>query len=428
MKVTKGHLLVGAGALALTQTLSLWAPDSFGGPAYAATAAQAAPDESEGGEGGEGGGENGGAPSSYALNATDPGKWAYDAAPEIDAYVKGVAAQYGQAASEGKTLAAAIDALLSDPSPATLAGARQAWTSARPAYLKTEAFRFYDGPIEAVEGEINAWPMNEAYIDYTVDAPQGGIVNDPAAGVDAATLAGMNQKADEADVTTGWHAIEFLLWGQDLSAAGPGDRPYTDYLPGTPATDKRRAYLKAVTQLLVTDLDGLAAAWNTADSGPYAAGFRALPTREAVGRILNGIAILTGHELRSERMAVALDSGDQEDEHSCFSDTTHQDFVYDFAGIEAVYHGRYGNEDGPGLDGLIRRLDPAQADRIDGLMTDAAAKIAALGDPWDQVLAAPPDSSSRVAAEAAVQALGDLATELKAAGRTLGVLVQVPGF
>jgi putative iron-regulated protein len=419
--------LLGAGALALTQTLTLWGHDGMG-LAYAAPVviAQA---EDTGGGGGEGGpgGENGGVPASYALNSTDPARWAYDASAVIDGYAAGVASQYEEAASEAVRLTAAIDALLADPAQETLDAARKAWIAARPAYLRTEAYRFYDGPIEAVEGEINSWPMNEAYIDYTVDAPQGGLVNDPAFTPESAVLAGMNQKSDEADVTTGWHAVEFLLWGQDLSAAGPGNRPFTDYTPGTPAAGKRRAYLKAVTDLLEKDLKGLAAAWQTRPDS-YAAAFRALPPREAVGRMLNGIAILTGHEFRSERMAVALDSGDQEDEQSCFSDTTKQDFVHDFEGIEAVYYGRYPSGDVAGLDTLVRMLDAAQADRIDALMAEAKARIAALGDPWDQVLAAPPDSPPRQAAEAAVQALGDLATELKASGRTLGVLVQVAGL
>jgi putative iron-regulated protein len=428
MPELKHHVLLGAGALALTQTLTLWGHDGLGSIAYASPLVLAQDEGGAGGEGGEGGGEGGNLPSSYALNSTDPQKWNYDASAVIETYAAGVAAQYAEAAADAAMLTGSIDALLAAPSQETLDAARKTWIAARPAYLKSEAFRFYDGPIEAVEGQINAWPMNEAFIDYTEGAPQSGIVNDPKAGVDAVSLAAINQKADEADVTTGWHAIEFLLWGQDLSATGPGNRPFTDYMPGMPATDKRRAYLKAVTNLLENDLKGLAKAWDAGSAGSYAATFKALPPREAIGRIVNGIAVLTGHEFRSERLAVALDSGDQEDEHSCFSDTTKQDYVYDFEGIEAVYYGRYPNGDGAGLDDLIRKLDPAKADRIDALMADTKAKVAALGDPWDQVLAAPPDSAERQAAEAVVEALGALATELKASGSSLGVLVQVPGL
>ncbi len=79
-------------------------------------------------------------------------------------------------------------------------------------------------------------------------------------------------------------------------------------------------------------LDELGGAW--ADRGRGRATPRrlqAMPQREAIGRMVNGMAILAGFECMSERLGVALDSGDQEDEHSCFSDTTKQDFVNDLA-------------------------------------------------------------------------------------------------
>jgi putative iron-regulated protein len=142
--------------------------------------------------------------------------------------------------------------------------------------------------------------------------------------------------------------------------------------------------------------------------------------------MLNGIAILTGFEFMSERLAVALDSGDQEDEHSCFSDTTHQDFVFNLAGVKAVWTGDGAGADRAGIDELLRSVDAAEADRIDALLADAEAKVAALGDPWDQVLASDPESPQRQAAEAAVSALGELASGFRQAGRKLGVLVLIP--
>ncbi|MFT3809503.1 MAG: imelysin family protein [Micropepsaceae bacterium] len=427
MPELKTRLLLGAGALALTPILTLWRDMPVG--TAAASPLILTVDGEEGGEGGEGGGESGGGvPASYVLGSTDPTKWQYDATAVIDAYVAGGRAQYLAATAEAAKLEAAITAMLDSPSAETLAAARAAWVAARPSYLVTEAFRFYDGPIEDVEGQLNSWPMNEAYIDYTKDDPKSGIINDPASSVDAAALAGLNQKADEADVTTGWHAIEFLLWGQDFSATGPGDRPASDFVPGTPETDKRRAYLKAVTELLITDLQSVTTAWDPAAADGYVARLKAMPQREVIGRMINGIAILAGSEMRSERMAVALDSGDQEDEQSCFSDTTRQDFVYDLKGVENVWYGTYPNGTGSGLDTLVRSLDPALAAEIDAAFADASVKIKALGDPWDQVLAAPPESPERRQAEDAVEALGVLAAALKKTGPVLGVLVQIPGI
>ena len=123
--------------------------------------------------------------------------------------------------------------MLANPTDATLAAARKAWVAARPAYLVTETFRFYDGPIEELEGQINAWPMNEAFIDYVEGKPERRHhQRSRDRDLDRRDSIAKNQVTDEADVTTGWHAIEFLLWGQDLNADGPGNRPVSDYIAG----------------------------------------------------------------------------------------------------------------------------------------------------------------------------------------------------
>ena len=373
------------------------------------------------GEGGEGGGEGGGTSSAtiYALQSTDANAFSYDAKPQVDAYITLAFKSYEKAADDAALLVKVVDAFLAAPSAETLDAARKAWLAARPAYLHTEAFRFYDGPIEAVEGEINSWPLNESYIDYVDGKPEAGIINNPKFKLDVATLEDVNQKYDEADVTTGWHAIEFLLWGQDLSIEGPGTRPFTDYVAGQGGNDRRREYLKLVTDQLAEELHSLEEKWELEEPDSYANAFKALPQREAVGRMINGMAILAGYEFMSERLGVALDSGDQEDEHSCFSDNTKQDFVHDLVGIKAVWTDAKIAE-------LVATQDASLAKRVDGLFTDAEAKINALGDPWDQVLAAAKDTPARKDAEAAVSALQALTDGLKDVGNKLGVLVLIP--
>ena len=381
----------------------------------------------EAGEGGEGGGEGGGSSvTTYALESTDANAFKYDAKPQIDAYIDLVVSSYARAAEEAGKLQLAIDAFLAGPTDETLKAARHAWVVARPSYLKTEAFRFYDGPIEDVEGAINSWPMNEAYIDYVEGKPDAGLINDKSFKIALDDIEKLNQSKDEADVTTGWHAIEFLLWGQDLSADGPGNRPFADYAAGTGNNDRRREYLMLVTDELTHQLRELEEKWELQNASGYARKLKAMPEREAIGRMVNGMAVLAGFEFMSERLAVALDSGDQEDEHSCFSDTTHQDFVNDLAGIKQVWTGDSEGVERAGLNDLVRSQDPALADRIDGLLADTETKVAALGDPWDQVLAKPKDSPERKAAEDVVTALQALGTGLKDAGNRLGVLVLIP--
>ena len=337
-----------------------------------------------------------------------------------------MATSYRKAADDAKLLRHAVDAFLATPSEDTLKAVRTAWVDARPSYLKTETFRFYDGPIEDVEGTINAWPMNEAYIDYVEGKPDAGLINDAGFKIGIEDIEKSNQSRDEADVTTGWHAIEFLLWGQDLSADGPGNRPFTDYVAGTGNNDRRREYLKLITDELAHELHELEEKWELQNASGYAKKLKTMPEREAIGRMVNGMAVLAGFEFMSERLAVALDSGDQEDEHSCFSDTTKQDFVYDLVGIKQVWTGDNEGGERAGLNDLVRSQDAALADRIDGLLADTETKVAALGDPWDKVLSATKDSPERKAAEDVVVALQALGTGLKDAGNKLGVLVLIP--
>ncbi|MGQ0699830.1 MAG: imelysin family protein [Panacagrimonas sp.] len=385
-------------------------------------------------QGGEGG-EAGEAPSSYRLLSNDPQTFAFDVRAQVENYARLVLASYRDAAIAAAQMQVAIRQFLDAPSADTLKAARASWVAARPSYLVTEVFRFYDGPIDVAangdsgpEPHINAWPLNEAFVDAVKGQPHAGIVWDSSIPLSRESIMAHDQVSDEADVTTGWHAIEFLLWGQDFNPSGPGDRPHTDYLPGAADRDRRRLYLSTVTEMLVQDLRGLESAW-APDADNYRRRFLALESREALGRAVNGVANLVGHELAAERLSVALDSGDQEDEHSCFSDTTHQDHLYDLRGARNVWFGSTGDamaEDS--LRALVVKIDPSLATRTDDLFTQALAALALMDQPFEIILRAPPGSPPRQRAEAAVTALQALGAQLAAVGKRLGVLVIVPGL
>jgi putative iron-regulated protein len=171
-------------------------------------------------------------------------------------------------------------------------------------------------------------------------------------------LASLNELGgSEANVATGYHAIEFLLWGQDLNGTGPGagNRPASDYLEGKGATgghnDRRRAYLKAVTQLLVSDLEEMVGNWapNVADN--YRATLEAEPVNDGLRKMLFGMGSLSLGELAGERMKVSLEANSPEDEQDCFSDNTHNSHFYDAKGIRNVYLGEYTRTDGTKMSG-----------------------------------------------------------------------------
>jgi putative iron-regulated protein len=333
-----------------------------------------------------------------------------DALPEaVAAYAKIVLASYEDTRDAALELDSAIADLTDDPSEATLEAARDAWRAAREPYLQTEPYRFYNGPIDepenGPEGLINSWPLDEDYIDYVDGDPEAGIVNDTSIEISADELATLNDAGGEKDIATGYHAIEFLLWGQDHSDDGPGDRPYTDFVDGGTAEnqDRRREYLTALSSLLVDELQGLVDAWAAGEDN-YRAQFEALPPDQALERILTGLIVLTGFETGGERLQTALDTADQEDEHSCFSDNTHRDMVQDVRGMQNVYLGRYQRSDGSSVRGgsieaVVAAKDDALAQRVKDRIAESLELAEALQPPFDQEIKLDnPDGRERVTA------------------------------
>jgi putative iron-regulated protein len=234
-------------------------------------------------------------------------------------------------------------------------------------------------------------------MDYVVgpdgDILETGIINlpDEFPTIDATVLAeaNANPKVGETSISTGYHAIEFLLWGQDLSTDGPGDRPFSDYVTdgsGTAANQERRAeYLRTVSDLLVANLNEVNDAWLDNEAG-YRADFLAMPPKTALAKMLLGMGSLSGAELSGERMKVAYDNKDQEDEHSCFSDTTLTDLSNNATSVQNVLLGHYGDVEGPGIDALVAAKDPALAKKLREQIQAAIDEIAAVPAPFDQAI------------------------------------------
>ncbi|MGB0678324.1 MAG: imelysin family protein, partial [Polyangiales bacterium] len=328
-------------------------------------------------------------------------------------YADLVFANYEDALADVQALKTAIDAFVAAPSAATQDAAKTAWLVSRERWGQTEAYRFYDGPIDnpvtGVEGFVNAWPLDECYVDTCEGSPDSGIINDVNVAISPSALEGLNEVGGEANIATGFHAIEFLLWGQDFNDAGPGQRSYTDYLDApdntAPNPERRRQYLVATAELLVSHIQQLVDAWRP-DIGSYRSEFVNLPPEQAVTNILTGIAVLSGFETGGERLRTALDTGDQEDEHSCFSDNTHRDMVMNTVGVQNVCEGRYTRTDGSTLQGrgicdLIAEADSELAASLRAQVAESVDLAEALPIPFDQAIA--PGNPGN----AAVQALID---------------------
>ena len=375
-------------------------------------------------EGGEGGGEGADPLADYRLNSTDANAFKYDAAPQVAAYGAVASEAYTSAHADAVRMQEAITAFLAAPSAQSLATARFAWLNARPAYMQTETFRFYGGPIDGggLERRINAAPINEAFID--------GVVNDPSKPVGFDTilkLPGPEQDPDESNSTTGWHAIEYLLWGRDTNDVGPGARPHADFIAGQGNNDRRRDYLRLATDLLLNDLGNLVATW-APDRDNFRSSLKSMDHRNVVGRAFLGMAVLSGYELASKRIAVGLNSGAPEDEHSRYSDSTGADLLHALRGARNLYFGVAKGLVGAGIDTLLARIDSGLNDRVIAAFNRAENAVAALDVPYDRILASSQDSAARAEAREAVTALRDLAGVLRAAGNRLGVIVIVPGL
>lgn len=337
-----------------------------------------------------------------------------------------VHANYSDTLAAAKDMQAAIAAFVKAPSAEGMQQARDAWLAAREFYGQTEAFRFYGGPIDddnGPEGQINAWPMDEAYVDYVQGKPQAGMVNNPKLKITKAALVKANERGGEENVSAGWHAIEFLLWGQDLSETGPGNRSFEDYVVGQGANAARRAqYLTVATELLVNDLGGLVKAW-----APKTKNYRAQFEKggsESVRKIIVGLGSLSRGELSGERMEVALNSQDQEDEHSCFSDNTHRDIVTNALGIRNVWLGQYQRRDGSTLQGaslrdLVAAKDAGLAEKTSAQIAASVSAAEAIPAPFDQAIAK--GAAGRPAIKKTVTSLVDQSKLLVSAASVVGI-------
>ncbi len=349
----------------------------------------------------------------------------------VETYAAGAHTSYARSLASARDLDAAIDRFLQAPSQPRLDAAKRAWLRARDHYGVTEIYRFYDGPIDneadGPEGLLNAWPLDEGYIDYVEGNPNAGIINNPRefATIDAALLVSLNEEGGEENVSAGWHAIEFLLWGQDLNADGPGYRPIEDYTVNGNA-ERRKAYLAVASDLLLTHLQQMVDAW-APGANNYRAQFVSKDADEALNNIITGIGEMSRGELAGERMTVAYEERSQEDEHSCFSDNTTADIVANALGVQRVYLGQYGEVSGPGIMDLIAEEDDGLAERLGTEINRSVVLARAIPAPFDgHLVEGLPDSAAgRRAVLDTIVALENQTDTLVAAAQELGITISV---
>jgi putative iron-regulated protein len=303
-------------------------------------------------------------------------------------------AGYEDSLDTAKTLRLAVNAFIAKPTEANLGGARAAWIAARIPYMQTEAYRFGNAIVDDWEGKVNAWPLDEGLIDYVAaaygtDSPENelyvaNVIKDVSltiggkklntAKLTKELLAEKLQEAGgvEANVATGYHAVEFLLWGQDMNGtdAGAGVRPATDYNPKKCSNGncaRRAQYLRTVTNLLIDDLAWMAKQWREGGEGRKV--IENGSSEDGLAAIMTGLGSLSYGELAGERIKLGLMIHDPEEEHDCFSDNTHSSHFFDALGIRNVYFGRYRRSDGSSVGGpSVSDLVKAKSPEVDAEM------------------------------------------------------------
>ncbi|MEO0424360.1 MAG: imelysin family protein [Pseudomonadota bacterium] len=393
---------------------------------------------------------------------------------------------YGDSYLLALDLRDALQALVDNPTEETFATAKEAWLASREPYGQTEVYRFRGGPIDALlpdgnigmegdgpEGSINAWPLGEALIDYvanqidgdegpeidgSTDAVTPNIIADLSITIDeSAVRDNFELGGDERNVTSGYHAIEFLLWGQDLNADGSatpprdasgGQRPVSDYFTGGACTSgtgnaqpddicvRRGQYLLVAADLLIEDLNAVVEAWNPNGTDNHYAAFVA-GGDQSLALILEGMGRLGFGELAGERMAIALLTNSQEDEHSCFSDNTHRDIFLNAKGIENSFHGEYTGIDGEivsgaGIDDLLASEGMAElGNSLRGALEDTMIRVGVIdqmakgGMPFDtQIQLGIAEPNVNGAIDALSAQTDDIEAVIVALGLTTGDLRQ----
>lgn len=339
-------------------------------------------------------------------------------------YAEIVHTNYQDVLSKAVVMDEKIDLFLANPSASALDDARNAWMDARYLYGQTEVFRFYGGPIDDAdgpEGLMNAWPLDEVYIDQIIADTTGVPV------ITAAAVSALNEQGGETNISTGWHAIEYLLWGQDMNVSAPGNRPYTDYTTA-PFHARRSEYLGVISDLLVQHLQSLVNEWS---SGPanFRQEFLNGSTQQSLTWIMQGMGFLAKGELAGERLSVAYDTQLQEDEHSCFSDNTHNDIRANMQGIYNVYFGSYLPLSGVSINGtsissLLHTKDHLLAEEIDLLMEQCKESCNAIQAPFDQEILAS-NTQGRARVYEAIERLRSLGDKLSEAAGLLNISIQV---
>ena len=265
--------------------------------------------------------------------------------------------------TQTKNLQEAVTAFLFDPNLDNLDAAQRVWLSAHQSFLEAN---FYvsatkPGMPSAASGSagqlphmIDAWPMQEGFLDSLQLYPTSGIINDLTLSIDEQTLRNQHGITAAEEVSLGFHAIEFLLWARPIT-----DFPVQSELTADQQNDglrlhqlsnnRRRETLRLIVKLLHDDIVG---------QNQQPAAEAPQPATATTHNLRGAIQACTEALQSMQRELLLLTPGDEASGHSRFSNSSAQDLLTYMQTLVFVY------SDPGRLHELFESLDPELASQF----------------------------------------------------------------
>lgn len=220
-------------------------------------------------------------------------------------------------------LNSSVGVFVAAPSGAGLIDIQAKWRAARDPWESNESFGF--GPVgnDGIDGNTDDWPVDINSLK---------------------TILASNQTLDATFVTNmvtntkGFHAIEYLIFGQD------GSKTVNDF------TSREKQLLSLLTADLKIQADQLKSRWSSSSATSFYTDFKnagrdgsTYPTASAaLGEVLGSMVdIMT--ELPDSKIETPLTSQNISYLESAFSDYSYHDYRNNISGVYAAYVGKYGS-------------------------------------------------------------------------------------
>ncbi len=270
-----------------------------------------------------------------------------------------------------------------------LTNSRENWKVAYDAYHQLGPFRFHSEStltplMSDAELQLSLYVTNPAYIDVTSQDATSGIIPDEATYPQILTqvLTDAHLAGGPENVSLGFHALEFILWGEDNSASGPGNRLVSDF-GGTSTNNRRKEYLVTVNYLNNAYV-------NATDAEAYINAFKKLTYKEQLQTMLSGVYRFVKDDLAGKSIKTPYDMMDQQFEESPYSDNSLNDLKSKLNSTRNFLTGsQFSGTNGYFLIDYIAFKSQDNADKITRLLEDIDSQLTGITVAFDQAVVDP---------------------------------------